>query len=37
MKNLVRKIAWWDWKIEDIENNVGDFYLPIDEFINKWK
>ncbi|MGX7668112.1 CatB-related O-acetyltransferase [Flavobacterium pedocola] len=32
----MQQIAWWDWPAEKVEENVGDFYLPITEFINKW-
>jgi len=29
-------IAWWNWKASKVEKNVGDFYLPIHDFIDKW-
>lgn len=28
-------IAWWDWEDEKIRENYMDFYLEIDEFIEK--
>lgn len=30
------KIAWWNWDDEKIIKNYADFYLPIDEFIQKY-
>jgi virginiamycin A acetyltransferase len=32
----LKQIAWWDWDSKKVEENVSDFYKPIDEFINKW-
>lgn len=31
----LKKIAWWDWTDEKIRACYDDFYLPIDEFIDK--
>jgi virginiamycin A acetyltransferase len=30
-------IAWWNWPAEQVETNAADFYLPIADFIQKWK
>lgn len=30
-------IAWWNWPTEQVETNAADFYLPITDFIHKWK
>lgn len=35
IKSLLR-IKWWDWSDEAIQENVELFYLPIDEFIEKF-
>lgn len=32
----LNKIAWWNWTEEEICSRVEDFYLPIDEFIEKY-
>jgi virginiamycin A acetyltransferase len=32
----LQKIAWWDWSPEKVENNISDFYDPLETFINKW-
>jgi virginiamycin A acetyltransferase len=32
----LKKIAWWDWEKKKVEENAGDFYIPIQEFIKKW-
>lgn len=32
----LNKIAWWDWPDDEIRERYDDFYLPIDEFINKY-
>lgn len=29
-------IAWWDWTEEEINKNKKDFYLSIDDFLNKY-
>ncbi len=29
-------IAWWDWSDDDIRKRYDDFYLPIDDFIEKY-
>lgn len=34
---MLNKIAWWDWTDEEIRERFNDFYLPIDEFIEKYK
>jgi len=31
----LNKISWWDWSDERIKENVNDFYLPMDRFIQK--
>lgn len=28
-------IAWWNWEDKKIKESLNDFYLPIEEFINK--
>jgi len=33
----LKKISWWNWEHQKVEENVGDFYLSIQEFIQKWK
>lgn len=30
------EIEWWNWSPEKVEENVGDFYIPIHDFITKW-
>lgn len=32
----LNKIKWWDWSDEEIRERFDDFYLPIDEFIQKY-
>jgi len=32
----LKQIAWWDWDIRKVEENVSDFYEPIQVFIDKW-
>lgn len=32
----LNKIAWWDWPDELIRERYDDFYIDIDEFINKY-
>ena len=32
----LNKIAWWDWTDDEIRERFDDFYLPIDEFIEKY-
>ncbi|WP_166921718.1 CatB-related O-acetyltransferase [Flavobacterium poyangense] len=32
----MKKIQWWNWSPEKVEENVGDFYIPIHDFIAKW-
>jgi len=32
----LNKIAWWDWPDELIRDRYDDFYLNIDQFINKY-
>ena len=29
-------IAWWNWPESKVEANWNDFYLPINEFLDKW-
>jgi acetyltransferase-like isoleucine patch superfamily enzyme len=33
----LNKIAWWDWPNEKMLANLDDFYLPIGEFIQKYR
>ena len=33
----INKIAWWDWSDDKIRQNYDDFYLPIEDFIDKHK
>lgn len=28
-------IAWWNWENKKIESSVNDFYMPVEDFINK--
>lgn len=32
----LNRIAWWNWTEEEIRERYHDFYLPIDDFINKY-
>ncbi len=32
----LKKIAWWEWPEEIIEQRIGDFYSPVDKFITKY-
>ncbi|OXB16139.1 CatB-related O-acetyltransferase [Flavobacterium reichenbachii] len=32
----MKKIQWWNWSPDKVEENVGDFYIPINEFVSKW-
>ena len=39
-EDTVRKllvIKWWDWSYETIKNRLDDFYLPVNEFTNKYE
>lgn len=29
------EIKWWDWLHEKIKDNLGDFHLPIEEFVKR--
>lgn len=31
----LNKIQWWNWSDAEIKSNVNDFYLPINDFIQK--
>ena len=33
----LNEIAWWDWSDDEIRERFEDFYLPIEEFIEKYK
>lgn len=33
--DALNKISWWDWPEEKIKLNIDDFYLPIENFIQK--
>lgn len=35
--NALNKIAWWNWTDDEIRERYDDFYLPIEEFIEKYK
>jgi len=32
----LNKIAWWDWTDDEIRERYDDFFLPINEFIDKY-
>lgn len=32
----LQDIAWWNWPMQTIENRRESFYLPLDEFIQKY-
>lgn len=33
VEHLLR-VCWWDWSPEQIDKNMGLFYLPVDEFLS---
>lgn len=33
----LNKIAWWDWADEEIRERFNDFYLPVEQFIEKYQ
>lgn len=33
----LNKISWWNWSDNEIRERFDDFYLPIDDFIEKYK
>ena len=33
----LNKIAWWDWTDDEIRERFDDFYLSVDDFIEKYK
>ena len=33
----LNEIKWWNWTDEEIKDRYDDFYLPIKDFIQKWK
>ena len=33
----LKEIAWWSWPDEKIRACYDDFYLPVDEFIDKYR
>ena len=35
--DALNKIAWWDWSDDEIRERFDDFYLPIEDFIKKYK
>lgn len=35
MITALNKISWWNWSEEKIKENINDFYLSIDSFIEK--
>lgn len=34
--DALNKINWWDWPEEKIKQNINDFYLPMENFIQKY-
>lgn len=34
--DALNKISWWDWPEEKIKQNINDFYLPMENFIQKY-
>ncbi|MFH6944349.1 CatB-related O-acetyltransferase [Flavobacterium sp. FlaQc-50] len=32
----MKKIQWWNWSPDKVEENVGDFYISIHDFTTKW-
>ncbi|WP_088226528.1 DapH/DapD/GlmU-related protein [Desulfosporosinus sp. FKB] len=34
---ILEEIKWWDWSYEMIKERLNDFYLPIHEFLEKYK
>ena len=34
--NALNKIEWWNWSDEQIGERYEDFYLPIEQFIEKY-
>ncbi len=32
----LQEIRWWEWSDKKIEENIDDFYLPINQFIEKY-
>lgn len=32
----MKKIQWWNWRPDKVEENVGDFYISIHDFTTKW-
>lgn len=32
----LNKICWWDWDDEEIRSRYSDFFLPVEEFIEKY-
>lgn len=34
--DALNRIAWWDWTDDEIRTRFDDFYLPIDDFIEKY-
>ena len=35
--NELNQIAWWNWTDDEIRDRYDDFYLPVDEFIEKYR
>lgn len=35
--DALNKIQWWNWSDDEIRERYDDFYLPIEEFIEKYK
>ena len=36
-KEALQDIKWWDWTYQEIAARLNDFYLPIDDFIAKYR
>jgi len=35
--NSLLAIKWWDWSEDDLRARAADFFLPIDQFVKKWR
>ncbi len=34
---MMNKIKWWDWPDETIRDRFDDFYIPVEDFIEKYR
>lgn len=32
----LNRITWWDWRDDEIRDRYDDFFLPIEDFIEKY-